>query len=324
MIRRLIAILSFTFLLGTALAQDQPRGPTLSLAQFHDQLDHLNSQVTALETRPENAEALRKALPDHWTIVGGRQPIDVSAKSLDQALTVFQKQTPENKKVTLRELHTQLTVMQSQLDGFAQSEGTNDAMRKRLDDILAAREFSSVQGPSMWDIWWDSVQTWIRKWWDKLFGKIHITPPDISWLGRIFVWLVIAAGACVLGIWLFRIYNRKQPEFTREIIPFAPSAKSWRVWLDEARAKAERGEWREAIHLSYWAGVSYLEASGLWTPDRARTPREYLRAVDQRDPKKPPFTALTRRFESVWYGSRGAHATDFDAALAELEKLGCQ
>jgi hypothetical protein len=46
--------------------------------------------------------------------------------------------------------------------------------------------------------------------------------------------------------------------------------------------------------------------------------------VNNHDPKKPPFTSLTRRFESVWYGSRRAHADDFDAALTELEKLGCR
>jgi len=324
MIRRLIAVLSFTFLLGTALAQNDSHGPTLSLAQFQAQLDQLNSQVSDLETHPEKAETLRKSLPPSWSVNGGRQPVEVSSKFLDDALTSFQKEGPLDKKITLRELQTRLLAMRSGLDGYPEREATDAAMRKRLDDILAAREFSSVHGPSLFEVWMERVQAWIQKWWDKLFGSLNLTPPNISWLGRVFVWVVIVAGACVLALWLFRIYRRKPVEYVREIIPFAPSAKSWRIWLAEARAKAERSEWREAIHLSYWAGVSYLEAAGLWIPDRARTPREYLKEVEARDPKKPPFTALTRRFESVWYGSRRAHADDFDAALAELEKLGCQ
>ena len=324
MMRRLIAVFSFSLLLGTALAQEQPHGPTLSLAQFQAQLGELTTKVDGLSTHAENAEALRKSLPPNWTVTGGRAPVEVSAKFLDDALTDFQKQTPEAKQLTLRELHTRLAAMQSGLDGFTASEAANAAMRKRLDDILAASEFSSVHPPSVFEVWMEKLRAWLQEEWDKLFRALNINPPEFTWLGRIFVWLVIAAGASVLGIWLYRVYRRKPPAYTREIIPFAPSAKSWRLWLAEARAKAEQSEWRDAIHLSYWAGVSYLEASGEWAPDRARTPREYLRAIEAQNPKKLPFTALTRRFESVWYGSRRAHADDFDLALTELEKLGCQ
>src|ERR1035438_7184698 len=49
------------------------------------------------------------------------------------------------------------------------------------------------------------------------------------------------------------------------------SAKEWTIWLSEARTAAARGEWRDAIHLAYWAGISFLERQGMWKPDRART-----------------------------------------------------
>lgn len=323
MIRRLIAVL-FCLLLGTALAQLEPRGPIVSLAQFQSQLDQLNSQVADLAAFPQRAEALRKSLPPYWTVIGGRLPVDVSTKFLDQALTDFQVQGAAQKELILKELHTQLTVMRAAADSYTQPERTDAAMRKRLDEILAAREFSSVHGPSLFQQWMDRIADWLRRWWDKLFGAMNLTPPDFTWVGRIFVWLVIAAGASVLGVWLYRIYRRKPVEYQREIIPFAPSARSWRLWLQDARTHAARGDWRNAIHLAYWAGVSYLEASGSWTPDRARTPREYLKEVDVRDPKKPTFTSLTRRFENVWYGSHAANASDFDQTLSELEKLGCQ
>jgi len=323
MIRRLIAAFVFVIFSGAVLAQTEAKGPSLSLTEFQAQLEQLDSQVADLTVHPQTAEALRKSLPKHWRVAGGRTPLDVSTAFMDQALTNFQKQGPAQKKLTLKELHTRLAVMRSGVDGYTQPEIVNDAMRKRLNDILAAREFSSVHGPTLLETWSNAAEAWLRKWWDKLFNALDIKAPDFTWVGRIFVWLVIAAAACVLAVWLYRIYRRKPVEYKRDVIPFAPSSKSWRVWLAEARAHAEKYEWREAIHLSYWAGVSYLEASGLWIPDRARTPREYLREVKSHDPKKQPFTSLTRRFESVWYGSRRAHADDFDAALAELEKLGC-
>lgn len=328
MMRRPIALLSLLFLLTAASVaasnDDKAHGPTLTLAQFQAQLDQLDSQVSALASHPQNAEAVRKSLPKQWTVTGGPRPVEVSASLLDGALGDFQKQGPALKKTTLRELHTEIEAMRAELERYTQPERTDAAMRKRLDDILAAHEFGSVQQPNAWDQLLDRANAWLQRWWDKLFGKLNLNPPNVEWLGRIFVWMVICAASCVLGMWLFRLYRRKPPDFTREIIPFAPSARSWRIWLAEAKAHAEKHEWREAIHLSYWAGVSYLEASGLWIPDRARTPREYLRAVDSRDARKVPFTALTRRFENVWYGSRRAHADDFDAALTELEKLGCQ
>ncbi|MGH9613174.1 MAG: DUF4129 domain-containing protein [Bryobacteraceae bacterium] len=330
MMRRQTAVLTFFFLLISGLlaaavpAQGDAQGPALTLAQFQAQLDRLNSQITGLETQPQNAEALRKSLPRQWTVTGGPHPVEVGTKTLDDALTAFQKEGAARKKTILRELHTQLSAIRAEGDGYTQPEATDAAMRKRLDDILAAREFGDEHGPSLFELWRERVDAWLRKWWDKLFGNLHLTPPGIDWLGRIFVWLVICAATCLLAVWLLRVYLRKPVEYTREIIPFAPSAKSWRIWLAEARGQAERGDWRNAIHLAYWASVSYLEASGLWIPDRARTPREYLRAVDARDPKKQPFTALTRRFENVWYCSRQAGPADFDATLAELEKIGCQ
>jgi len=324
MIRRLIAVLSFCLLLGTALAQSEPRGPVLSLAQFRAQLAQFTAQVDDLGAHPEKAEALRESLPPSWTVTGGRAPVEVSAKAFDEALTGFQKEGPPEKKITLKKLHTKLVAMSSGLDGYTQPELADAAMRKRLDDILAAREFSSVHGPSLFDIWLERVQAWLQEQWDKLFKVLNLHPPEFTWVGRIFVWLVIGAGACVLGVWLYRIYRRKPTEYRREIIPFAPSSKSWRIWLAEARAEAARDEWRNAIHLAYWASVSYLEASGLWIPNRARTPREYLKAVEAGNPKQPIFSSLTRRFENVWYGSREAGPADFDATLADLEKLGCE
>ncbi|MGZ4789394.1 MAG: DUF4129 domain-containing protein [Terriglobales bacterium] len=324
MIRPLKVVLVVFIFAGTALAQVASPDPSFSLPQFQGQLEQLDAQVADLAQHPQTAEALRTSLPKHWMVTGGRFPVEVSTAFLEKALSDFQKQGPGQKKIILSELHTQLVVMRTGLNGFTQSEAVNEAMRKRLDEILAAREFKDVHGPTLFDTWMEALQHWLTKWWHKLFDKLDITAPEFTWVGRIFIWLIIAAAASVLAVWLYRVYRRKPVEYTREIMPFAPSAKSWRIWLAEAREQAAKGDWRNAIHLAYWASVSYLEASGLWIPDRARTPREYLREVRSHDPKKPAFTSLTRRFENVWYGSQHAGAADFDATLAELEKLGCQ
>jgi hypothetical protein len=139
-----------------------------------------------------------------------------------------------------------------------------------------------------------------------------------------YTWILIAICACVLAIWLKRIYDRREPETPREIIPFAPSGKHWRTWLAEARAAAQQGNWRDAIHLAYWAGISQLESSGAWTPDSARTPREYLLLIKANNPSRGELAALTRDFERIWYGSQPAGDAEFSQSLQHLERLGCR
>jgi hypothetical protein len=128
----------------------------------------------------------------------------------------------------------------------------------------------------------------------------------------------------VILVWtLRRLRGRRGEPAPREIVPFAPSARSWHLWLAEARSLAQQQDWRNAIHMAYWAGISFLEEHGAWKPNRARTPREYLRLLGARTPKHEPLAALTRQLELVWYGYNDAAESDFNQALAELEKLGC-
>jgi hypothetical protein len=193
-------------------------------------------------------------------------------------------------------------------------------MRERLNRILSAREFRQVHGPTAWELLQQRVGAWIEKKLAKLFPKV----PDLNQAGQIFVWVMIAIAVSVLGVWLYRSSRERLLDRPREILPFLPSAKNWRVWLAEARARAGAGEWREAIHLGFWAAVSRLESEGVWRPDKARTPREYLKEIPPESENKSPFAAVTKTFEAAWYGGRRASAMDFNHFMAELEKLGCR
>jgi hypothetical protein len=152
-----------------------------------------------------------------------------------------------------------------------------------------------------------------------LSGNAHFS------LVQALVYVLLAIAVVVVIIWTVRRFRRPEEEIAaREIIPFAPSARSWRAWLVEAREFAAESDWRNAIHMAYWAGISFLEAGGAWKPDRARTPREYLRLISSRDPQFPPLSTLTRKFEVVWYGDHPARQADFEETLQHLERLGCR
>jgi len=94
--------------------------------------------------------------------------------------------------------------------------------------------------------------------------------------------------------------------------------------MEEARAAAEGNLWRDSVRLSYRAGISFLEARGAWSPNCARTPREYLRLLSASSEYHGPLSSLTRRFETIWYGGAEAGPDSYAEVLAHLGGLGCR
>jgi hypothetical protein len=210
--------------------------------------------------------------------------------------------------------------MRTEAELYEQPGRADDAARKRLDKILNAREFDRVRGPGALELLKQRILAWIGKFFRKISPKV----PDIQDLGQVFVWGVIALAAGIAGVWLYRVSQQNAGFGKREIIPFLPSARNWREWLADARARAARGEWRDAVHFGFWAAVSRLESEGVWPPDKTRTPREYLNAIPGSSSSKEPFAAMTRKFEASWYGSRPTTEADFAQFAAHLESLGCR
>ena len=79
-----------------------------------------------------------------------------------------------------------------------------------------------------------------------------------------------------------------------------------------------------AVNLAYWGGISFLEESGMWRPDQARTPREYLRLLPADSQHRATLSTLTRQLEVTWYGNQQASPDTFSETLIHLEELGCR
>jgi hypothetical protein len=162
----------------------------------------------------------------------------------------------------------------------------------------------------------------LTEWLIRFLGRA-IASSAIPAISNIVVYGLIAIAVLVLAIWMYRSIRESARLETIMPVAVPVSAKEWPLWLAEARAAATRGEWREAVHLSYWGGISFLEAQGSWRPDAARTPREYLRLLPPTSAHQPALRSLTQKLERVWYGMQAADADSFQQTLAELEKLGC-
>jgi hypothetical protein len=311
-----LILISVSMLISSAVSDEGG----LSIAEYRQQLRELTARVDSLGDHPQEAGQTIAVIPDNVEVTTRPGPVTVSYRDLKDDLAEFFRADTPRRTAILGQIKDYLRALGEEADAY--ERGTNpEAARSQLAEILARREFHHGRGPSAGQIVLDKILAWLS----RVFSGLSFSGKSALDLFQILVYLLIAAALALVAIWTFRRLRRPSEEPTpREIIPFTPSARSWRLWLAEARSLAQRQDWRSAIHLAYWAGISFLEENGAWRPDRARTPREYLRLVGARTASHAPLASLTRKFEVVWYGHQDAAESDFQETLGQLERLGCR
>jgi len=199
-------------------------------------------------------------------------------------------------------------------------QATVDKAQPVLRSVLAASEFRDTTGPSFWDRFWQKVAAWI----DDQLNALSASHGPSKTLVRLLTFGSILIALTLLVWWYIRQLRQQRIAIGasgRLPHPDSASAVAWQQWLEQAHTQAAAAEWREAVHLLYWSAISRLESLGKWPADRARTPREYLQLLPPEDRKRPDLATLTRSFERIWYGPSLARESDFQNALALLERL---
>jgi len=295
-------------------------GRGVSLQDYRLQLHDIAEKVRTLQDHPDQAETIIGAIPDETSVRTENGDLVVSYRALKDDLTEFSKADAKFKPARLEQIEGYLERLESEAATYDHATTNVASSRQKVSEILSRREFRRVHPPSL-------KETLLGKLYHRLarlLDRIRFQNATFNVLQAI-VYFLVGAALMLLVFWTVNRLRRKEDEAPpREIVPFSPSAKSWRAWLAEARNNAEKQDWRNAIHLAYWAGISFLESGGAWKPNRARTPREYLRLLSTRNSNYPSLSALTRKFEIVWYGDRPAGQQDFQETMAQLEKLGCR
>jgi hypothetical protein len=171
------------------------------------------------------------------------------------------------------------------------------------------------------------INRWIEKLILRFFERMGRHPVS----ARILLWSMVVATVVWLAVTLFRYWTRRAALEELQAPDSVAFVRTWQEWIHAARAAAAQGDFREAIHSTYWAGISYLEDSEVVRKDRARTPREYVRLVSNSTPfavsrrgTREALSALTLALEQVWYGRQVASSEDFAHAMQQVEALGCQ
>ncbi len=292
------------------------KGVSYEVASFSAELHRI---AAILDKNPgvRETEALRDSLPAHWTVVTSSVEYSISSEPLRNAL---KSRSLDNAKVWTNHLA-------EEVESSTKLPGGSTEARTKLDKILAGPEFGAVRPPNALELLKQRINRWLEEMVLKLFGGISRHPIG----GEILFWLLVLVAVGVIAMWVFRFIASRDRVQSLPPGAAAIASRTWQEWLRAARQAAKEGNYREAVHCAYWAGIARLEDAGVVPKDRTKTPREYLRLVTEAAPgqlaasstHREPLTTLTRKLELIWYANRGARPEDYRESLRQLEALGC-
>ena len=331
---RVLAAILFTLItihIGTArAAQSAPQSPAGRVYDSASFVQELGRLKTALESARKSTEALhsyRETLPEAWAVEAGGRHYDTPTDLLVERLVLAEKQ-PALRGQQIDQARDYLDALASETASISrQPPSSTDFARAKLNAILGRSEYKHARQQS----WWDRLRARINEILYNALVRILRRAGGQASLGYALLWIGICAAAVLIAYWIFRRWYRMARGVEMALQSAAVPTRSWQEWVFAAREAAGHGDYRVAIHCAYWAGIARLQDLGTLSPDRARTPREYLRALTKAKLMMPEALAvrhkalslLTSRFEKIWYGYQIATEADFRDSLAQLETLGC-
>lgn len=288
---------------------------------LQEYITELRVATTALDGgSPTTIHDFRTSLPSEWVVQIDGQSMRVETDWLATALSI-KENAPMASTDRLRQARQRLAALRETAEALlAPPAGAElGQARAQADRILRDREFQGSHEPTWLDKRKARVRVWISRHLDKLFGRMGISAS----VGNTIAWTLVSLVALLLAFWAVRSMIAAAARSELDLRGATPAGQDWRYWASEARASAERGDFRSAIHAAYWTAVAQLEENHVFPGDRSRTPRESLRLLQGGNAAYGPLAHLTRRFELTWYGYKAATSADWDDAMKQLETLEC-
>jgi hypothetical protein len=302
-----------------------PSNPQM-VAKIHDvtsfaaELQRLDTELKK-KSSPTSIKEFRDGLPPSWNVSTPERSYSISTKPLRDQLN---GDSADKARAWLEHLLLEVQSAQS-------AEGQPlAAAHTHLNKILAGRGFEAVRPPTYLELLRERAAAWLQRMLIKLFSGLSRHPIG----AKVLFWVVLIAGVGFVALWIFRYISGRDSINFFQPGSTTVTTRTWQEWIHTAREAAARGDFREAVHSAYWAGITRLEETGTLPRDRTKTPREYLSLIDTRlhgtnvdgraaEDYKKPLTALTSRLERIWYANRMARVEDFHDTLRQLEALGC-
>ena len=301
----------------TAWSTPPARPETFDTQSFVVELERLDQLSEALSTNAE-FEQLAESLPEHWIVQDGQTSYTIPTARLQNYL----------KAHSTADARDWLHTVSRQAEASRREGVETSRASAELQGILARPEFSRARTETLMSRAQAAIGRLLGKLFERLFYEIDQHPVG----GRVLFWMLIVAGVSVAAMWIFRFLASQDRFSSMPVTENVVAVRSWQEWIHGARDAAKRGNFREAIHHAYWAGIVRLQDADVLPKDRAKTPREYLRYLSHPDGSgqmanpayRQSLMALTQRLERTWYASQSANLEEFEESLKQLEALGCR
>jgi uncharacterized protein DUF4129 len=308
-------------------APQSSAGPIYDAQSFLKELGRLKAGLQNARKSTESLHAFREGLPETWAVDAGGRHYDVPTDPLVSRLIKAEKQ-PELRGQQLDHARDYLDALAAETSSLSgQPPPRMDSARAKLDAILARPEYANARQES----WWEKLRARISEILFNALARVLRGVGGQASLGYVLLWIGVCAAAILIAYWIFGRWFRAAKVEEMALQAAAVPSRSWQEWIFAAREAAGRGDYRMAVHCAYWAGIARLQDLGALAPDRAKTPREYLRSLTRSKLILPETLAtthqalslLTSRLEKIWYGYHAATEADFRDSLTQLETLGC-
>jgi hypothetical protein len=302
---RPIAVFLLSYACTRTLGQVPPIQTTRQ--QHIERLQSLQQLVNDCISEASNCSAGRVG-PDETLQLDQGVATQVNYTWLRKQLDALAKQkTPE------RVEHGQIIL--NRLGSSSETPAPQRDARKEANDVLRQVEFADAN-PS----WWDRLTTRVGLWWARHFSLAAPSQSTINSARLVLEIFLFGIPLVLLVLWLLRQIkeDRLIPDFPPEASDKPGPSVSW---VNEARACAERGEWRDAVHALYWQTITAFEERRIWAVTRTRTPREYLTLLQPGSERRKLLREQTILLEMIWYGHREATEEDYRRAAHLTEEL---
>ncbi len=294
----------------------------ISRAQFATRVQQLQTVVNACklgakacvaDVGPDDriaAEGAPAEFSEHWDWL--RDALQAATK---------QKENERSDAMSLAADH--LKELAADTDASTSPIVSTDSERavSKAKEVLQRAEFrpAAAAEPS----WLDRKNAQFWMWFGSLFEGARRLGSALPWLGKALEWGFFVLAAVGLLLFIRRSFARQQLQIALSTgaMQFSAWEREANDWASEAEARAAKSEWRDAVHCLYWAAIVRLEAKRAWRHNPSRTPREYVRLLQQGSPQQSALRGLTGIFERVWYGLRDAEVHDYERARSLFTEL---
>ncbi|HET6145708.1 MAG TPA: hypothetical protein VFE02_19545 [Candidatus Acidoferrales bacterium] len=331
---RLVAVILFVPAIipaaATSAAQAAaPPGasPTYDSQSFVAELARLRAATESASQSTDGLRSFRESLPPAWQVTANNRLFTVPTDLLVAQLVKAERQ-PDIRAEKVKQALDYLDALASETVSLsAQNAAPADSARRKLNAILSRPEYARA----VKDTWWDKMRSRISQMLVDAVERIFNGLVGQASLGYVLLWIAASAAVVFVAYTIFRRWVRAAKAEEMALQAAAIPVRSWQQWVYSARESAARADYRMAIHCAYWAGIARLQELGTISPDRAKTPREYLISLSKSKVVVPETLAirhkalhmLTARLEKIWYGYQIATEADFRDSLDQLEALGC-